>query len=317
LQLLIKRGLYISSFILFHLFVGPEILQAADPLIIADDFIEPGAVLQIMIPGNHLSNISFSIENIRGESLSRTEGFLWTSPSGNSVSVALLGIPSTITPGRYTLVMDADQGRAQWHLEKTITVTELLFPEQRINLSDKMNTLYNDASDRKKTEARRLWAILTSFNKSSVFQTTSFTTPLEEGVPTAGFGDRRRFHRPDGSESSSIHFGLDLWSEKGTPVKAAGSGRVVLAQERYLTGNSVIIEHLPGVYTLYYHMDSLAVREGEMVRQGAVIGSVGDTGFATGDHLHWELRVGATPVNPSQFLTAPLLDTTWIIGRIE
>ena len=54
-----------------------------------------------------------------------------------------------------------------------------------------------------------------------------------------------------------------------------------------------------------------------MVKMGDVIGSVGETGFATGAHLHWELRVGATPVDPSQFLTAPLLDTNQIMGRME
>jgi len=293
------------------------ILSAAEPVIIADDYVQPGAVLQILIPGGHLNNVSLSIENSRKESLSRNQGFLWTAASGESVSVVLLGIPSTITPGRYTLVMNADQGRAQWHLEKAVTVTEHLFPEQVINLDEKMNALYNDDSERKKSEARRLWAILTSFDKNAIFQTGLFTPPLDEGVPTAEFGDRRRYHRPDGSESSSVHFGLDLWSEPGTPVKAAGRGRVVLATERFLTGNTVIIEHLPGVYSLYYHMDSLEVREGEMVNQGVVIGSVGETGFATGAHLHWELRVGATPVNPSQFLSSPLLDTNRIMGRIE
>ena len=319
MQLTIKsrflRRFFVFSACLF--FVGFGTLYAVDPVLISDDYVSPGGVLQVIIPGGHLNHISLSIENSRKESLSRTEGFYWTDYSGKTISTALLGIPSTISPGRYTLVMNADQGRAQWHLEKTITVTELFFPEQVINLSDRMNTLYNDNSERKKTEARKLWAILTSFDKSAVFHTGLFSPPLEEGVPTAGFGDRRRFHRPDGSESSSVHFGLDLWSEIGSPVKAAGRGRVVLAAERFLTGNTVILEHLPGVYSLYYHMDSLEVREGEIVDQGILIGSVGETGFATGAHLHWELRVGATPVDPSSFLRAPLLDTNRLMSNME
>jgi len=293
------------------------ILPAAEPAIIADDYVNPGEVLQIFIPGDRLDHISLSIENSRKESLSRNQGFTWTDPSGESVSVVLLGIPSSISPGNYTLVLNADQGRAQWHLEKAVIVTEKTYPEQIINLSDRMNSLYNDNSERKKTEARRLWSILTSFDENAVFQTGKLAPPLEEWVPTAEYGDRRRYHRPDGSESFSVHFGLDLWSEIGTPVKAAGRGRIVLATERFLTGNTVIIEHLPGVFSLYYHMDSLEVQEGEMVPQGTVIGSVGDTGFATGAHLHWELRVGATPVDPSPFLSAPLLDTNRIMGRME
>jgi murein DD-endopeptidase MepM/ murein hydrolase activator NlpD len=78
---------------------------------------------------------------------------------------------------------------------------------------------------------------------------------------------------PDGSESSSVHFGRDLWAETGTPVLAAGRGRVVLAAERFLTGNTIVLEHLPGVYTMYYHMDSMDVRIGQMVEQGTRIGA--------------------------------------------
>ncbi|MCK5251184.1 MAG: peptidoglycan DD-metalloendopeptidase family protein [Spirochaetaceae bacterium] len=293
------------------------ILSAAEPVLFADDFIEPGGVVQAVITGDPMDNLSVSLQDTRNRTLSRSEGFLWRSPAGRSISVALLGIPSTVTPGRYTLVMNADQGRAEWRLERSITVTDVVFPEQVIFLSDKMNNLYTDESERKKSEARKLWAILTAFNKTAIHHTESLIEPLAEGVPTAGFGDRRRYHIPDGSETSSVHFGLDLWAELGTPVKASGRGRIVLATERYLTGNTVIIEHLPGVYSLYYHMDSINVREGEMVNQGDRIGTVGETGFATGEHLHWELRVGATPVNPEPFLDAPLLDTNEMTGKMK
>ncbi len=292
-------------------------LSAADPVLYADDYVKPGAVLQVIITGNSVDNISVSIENSRGETLSRSEGFIWRDSSGRSISTALLGIPSTLTPGGYKLVMNADQGRADWHLEKPLTVTEAIFPDQIITLNDKMNNLYSDNSERKKLESRKLWAVLTAFDETTIFHTGPFIVPLDEGVATAGYGDRRRYHMPDGSESFSVHFGLDLWAELGTPVKASGRGRIALAAERYLTGNTVIIEHLPGVYSLYYHMDSLGVGEGEIVNQGDIIGTVGETGFATGEHLHWELRVGATPVNPEQFLEAPLLDTIRLISKME
>ena len=308
------RALIITGCLLFTM-VGA--LSATDPVLFADDYVEPGGVVQVIITGEPMDNISVSLQDAQERTLSRSEGFLWRTPTGRTISVALLGIPSTVTPGRYQLVMNADQGRAEWRLERSVTVTEVLFPARVITLSDKMNNLYTDESERKKTEARKLWAILTAFNKTAIYHQGFLETPLEDGIPTAGFGDRRRFHMPDGSESTSIHFGLDLWAELGTPVKASGRGRIVLATERYLTGNTVIIEHLPGVYSLYYHMDSINVREGEMVNQGIRIGSVGETGFATGVHLHWELRVGATPVSPEQFLEVPLLDTNALISKME
>lgn len=297
--------------------VSAGTLIAADPVLFADDFAAPGGVLQVIVTGDPMDNISVSLQDSRERTLSRSEGFIWRSPAtGRSISVALLGIPSTVTPGRYHLVLNAEEGRAEWRLEKMVTITESFFPEQVITLSDRMNNLYTDESERKKSEARELWAVLTAFNKSAIFNPGTLAAPLKEGIPTAGFGDRRRYRMPDGSESSSVHFGKDLWAELGTPVSASGRGRIVMATERFLTGNTVIIEHLPGVYSLYYHMDSIEVGLGEMVKKGDRIGAVGETGFATGEHLHWELRVGATPVDPEQFLLIPLLDTTALLGKM-
>lgn len=301
--------------ILVQLSIGS--LAAADPVLFSEDFADPGGILQVVVSGEALDNLTVSLQDSRERTLSRSEGFIWKSPATErSISVALLGIPSTAAPGRYHLVLSAEEGRAEWRLEKMVTITESDFPEQVITLSDRMNNLYSDDSERKKSEARELWAVLTAFDKSAIFNPGTFTAPLEVLTPTAEFGDRRRYRMPDGSESSSVHFGKDLWAEIGTPVSASGRGRIVMATERFLTGNTVIIEHLPGIYSLYYHMDSIEVRLGEMVKQGDRIGAVGETGFATGAHLHWELRVGATPVNPEQFLTVPLLDTNTLLGMM-
>jgi murein DD-endopeptidase MepM/ murein hydrolase activator NlpD len=91
-------------------------------------------------------------------------------------------------------------------------------------------------------------------------------------------------------------------------VVASGSGRVVMAEERLLTGLTVVLEHLPGVYSLYYHLDSLLVRQGDEVQLGQRVGTVGMTGLATGPHLHWELRVSGTAVDPDSLVARPLID---------
>ena len=75
-----------------------------------------------------------------------------------------------------------------------------------------------------------------------------------------------------------------------------------------ITGNTVILEHLCGVYTLYYHLNSLSVKEGELVEAGTQIGEIGATGFVTGPHLHWELRVAGVAVDPEAFISTPILD---------
>jgi murein DD-endopeptidase MepM/ murein hydrolase activator NlpD len=74
-----------------------------------------------------------------------------------------------------------------------------------------------------------------------------------------------------------------------------------MAEARIVTGNTVILEHLPGVYSIYMHMDSMAVFVGQVVPRGAPIGSSGMTGLSTGPHLHWELRVCGVPCDPEAF----------------
>jgi len=304
-----------------HLSLGfliliPAILGGADPILIAPDYAEPGAVVQIMISGDPMNNLVVTLNSQDGIALSRNEGFNWKTPSGRRVSTALLGIPSNLEPGPYRLVVNAALGKSQWRLERGINLVSVIYHEEVIKLDERMNALYTDESERKKAEARRLWAVLSTPNKTAIHQIGPLTSPINNGVPTAYFGDRRRYHMPDGSESSSIHNGEDLWAEIGAPVKASGRGRVILSAERLLTGNTVVIEHLPGVFTVYFHMDSIDVSENELVAQNQRIGTIGDTGFVTGRHLHWELRIGTTPVNPKHFLEEPLLDTDTLIGKM-
>ena len=88
----------------------------------------------------------------------------------------------------------------------------------------------------------------------------------------------------------------------GTEIVAPASGKVMLAENRIATGWTVIIEHLPGLYTMYYHMSGLKVKEGQTVQQGDLLGPSGATGFATGPHLHWEVRLNSVIVNPDYFI---------------
>ena len=75
-----------------------------------------------------------------------------------------------------------------------------------------------------------------------------------------------------------------------------------MAENRIATGWTVIIEHLPGLYSMYYHMSELKVKAGQMVKQGELLGLSGATGFANGEHLHWEMRLNSMIVNPDFFM---------------
>jgi murein DD-endopeptidase MepM/ murein hydrolase activator NlpD len=91
---------------------------------------------------------------------------------------------------------------------------------------------------------------------------------------------------------------------------------VVLARNRIVTGNSVIIEHLPGVYSLYYHLDSIDAAEGAIVAAGERLGLSGATGLATGPHLHWEIRVSGENTDPDILMARPVLDKDALLSRL-
>ena len=88
----------------------------------------------------------------------------------------------------------------------------------------------------------------------------------------------------------------------GTPVHAAQRGRVVLAEELFFSGNTVVVDHGLGIYTFYGHFSEIDVKVGDMVETGTVLGKVGATGRVTGPHLHWGLTVEKARVNPMQLV---------------
>jgi len=113
------------------------------------------------------------------------------------------------------------------------------------------------------------------------------------GPITGSFGEARPGH---------MHAGLDISAPGGTPIRAADSGRVVLLGFTGGYGNYTCIQHTSSMSTCYAHQSGYATSSGAGVRQGQVIGYVGDTGHSFGNHLHFEVRIGGSPVNPLNYL---------------
>jgi murein DD-endopeptidase MepM/ murein hydrolase activator NlpD len=120
-----------------------------------------------------------------------------------------------------------------------------------------------------------------------------FDAPVP-GTATSSFG---RLTITNGKPAGR-HQGADFRAATGTPVKAPNAGRVVLAQDLYFAGNTVIIDHGLGVFSLLAHLSRIAVRPGEIVARGDVVGESGATGRVTGPHLHWAVRLGDISVDP-------------------
>lgn len=122
--------------------------------------------------------------------------------------------------------------------------------------------------------------------------------PLANAVVTSRYGFRT--HPIFGTRR--LHAGADFRGSTGTPVLAAASGTVVFAGRRGGYGDTVVIDHGGSLATLYAHQSRMAVATGDEVQRGETIGAVGSTGFSTGPHLHFEVRVGGTPVDPLNYL---------------
>ena len=118
------------------------------------------------------------------------------------------------------------------------------------------------------------------------------------GPVRSEFGPRRS----PWNGAPELHEGLDIGSPSGTPVSAPAAGTVVTAEHRGDYGKHVVIDHGNGVRTLYGHLMRIDVTVGQQVAKGQALGLVGSTGRSTGPHLHYEMLVQGTPVNPRAFL---------------
>jgi len=131
---------------------------------------------------------------------------------------------------------------------------------------------------------------------------TSTGTPVAGGSGTFAWPLSGPITSPFGMRWGTLHPGIDIGVPTGTPIHAAGSGTVVWCGWMSGYGNLVMIDHHNGLATLYGHQSRIAVGCNQEVSQGETIGYVGCTGFCTGPHLHFEVRVNGTPVDPLGYL---------------
>ena len=207
--------------------------------------------------------------------------------------LGLVGIDLETKPGGYSLKGTVVfTGGQTVELEQVFQVLPKAFPVQRIQVEEKYVTLDPKAEKRVEEESRKLKAIWQTFTPQKLWQ-GRFLSPVASQL-TSGFGRRRIVN----NQPRSPHSGVDLKATTGTPIRAANAGKVVLAEDLYFSGNTVVLDHGLGLYTFYAHCSSMAVNPGDTVTRGHVIGEVGATGRVTGPHLHWACRLNEARVNP-------------------
>lgn len=140
--------------------------------------------------------------------------------------------------------------------------------------------------------------MLSSTKLSSTANSTGFIKPMS-GVVTSPFGWRIN---PLTGRGKDFHTGIDVANQYGTPIKASRTGVVIWAGWKTGYGLCVIMDHQDGYGTVYAHMSRIAVKSGQKVSAGTVVGYEGSTGWATGPHLHFEIRIQGEPTNPAKFV---------------
>lgn len=180
-----------------------------------------------------------------------------------------------------------------------LIVSNAEFDKQYLNVDEK--TTSSTRNDEAYAEYDRIFAPIRENSNSTAYFTEGFQRPCEGRISTE-FGMMRYVN---GSLTSYRHSGLDIAAKRGTIVKATNTGKVVLSTKLILTGNTVVIDHGLGIFSVYFHMDSLSVKVGDMATKGQTIGTVGSTGFSTGPHLHFTTSYYKTNINPDYLINMP------------
>lgn len=179
------------------------------------------------------------------------------------------------------------------HRTLTLTPTPRHYETQRIDglpsqyVTPPPETLARIKADNRAVgTARQITSRLTAWQEE-------FIWPCH-GIITGVYGSRRILN----GKPRSPHYGIDIAAPQGTPVKAPASGEITLIADLYYTGHTIIMDHGHGVSSTFLHLDEVAVAEGQAVKQGEVIGSVGSSGRSTGAHLDWRVNWHATRLDP-------------------
>lgn len=295
----------------------PAEKQPIPGFIIARKQLYPGGLLEAFAPfnGKDLTlviktddNELYAIPGILVEELEDFEPFLYF----------VQGLDSTIRAGDYDLFLEESLS-ANILSAYQVEIPPRDFRRSEIPLDVSLTAIRTNTSNRRVEEGNQLQELLNTVDNESryILGTRDRIHPITEVFYTSLFGNRRIYVYSDGTNSSSVHNGLDYRAAIGEPVLVPFDGQVVMAENRIVTGNTVVLGHLPGVYSLYYHLDSMSASIGDVLTTGAVLGTAGDTGLATGSHLHWEIRVRNVAVDPEIFLEAVLLDNMRLIDILN
>ncbi len=232
-----------------------------------------------------------AIRKVSGTAFGKTFAFF---PGRNTkVWQGLVGIDLDTKPGTCTVHLQGVAANGiPFDRPYSLPIQAKNFPTRRLTVEERYVTPPKEVEERIRLEGKRVEEIFGRVTPWKIWQ-GPFIAPVA-GPPGSSFGRRSILN----GKPRSPHAGTDFSADTGDPIKAPNAGKVVLAADLYFSGNTVIIDHGLGLYSLLAHLSEYSVREGAEVKNGDLVGRVGATGRATGPHLHWSVRLAGERVDP-------------------
>lgn len=172
--------------------------------------------------------------------------------------------------------------------------------EQDTNPSDIKKSPYMNPD--RLNQAEKLSSVLETINPLSIYCTKAFSEPLKEPKKIASCGDKIFYEKETQKQNYTVLTGNEYDAKESTDVFACAEGKVALAEFRIDTGWTIVIEHLPGLYSTYLHLSSINVKPASNIKQGEKIGLSGNTGLSARPRLKWEVWLNKAPVQPEFFM---------------
>jgi murein DD-endopeptidase MepM/ murein hydrolase activator NlpD len=289
--------MYRAFAILLSVFAGVLQATAAEPPVIGKIAWQP----QTLVNG---TVCLFTVE-VNGRPQKITANWLGHdlefSQGSGKTWYSLAGVAFETKPGSYNLSISAGMPDGHTLREaRSVTVRSARYKISRLTVPQKYVTPDPEALKRIEAE-KAVKAVAFSHQIPTPVWSGNFVAPVSTDISEA-FGTSRTFN----GKLASVHRGEDFHAPMGTPVHASNSGEVVLARELYYEGNCVIIDHGLGFMTMYMHLSTFEVKEGDRVEKGQVIALSGDSGRATGPHLHMSVRWSGEYLDPAKLLALKL-----------
>ncbi|MDO8265290.1 MAG: M23 family metallopeptidase [Candidatus Parcubacteria bacterium] len=280
---LINR-LLAGAVLLAVVFIGQEINPE---IILSSQYLEQADILVIKIPGKQIDELSGTFDDSKID--------LFEGPSSDLF--AIIGIDAKKAPGKYNLEISFTDG---YKIEKTIEVRQRHFPVTKMIVTQELQKKGYTASkimiNIADNDNPTINKILSGYTPEAIFD-ESFAYPLKEIKDIGAYGNIRK------SETSKIqHLGTDLEADEGTPVFAVNNGVVKLAKKLDTYGNTLIIDHGLGIFSLYLHLSEFKVSPGQSVNREEIVALSGNTGYSIAPHLHFSIKINGSSVDPLKFI---------------